>query len=321
MKKLGLVLTLTLTLAACTSSTTPLPPRIVNGVVSWISTPAPPTTSSTTTTTTLPPAPPCSASVLRVRQGPGGAGLGNVAIPFYLTNVGKVTCRLSGYPSLTAITTSGARILLKPGHGTYFGDMTAVDLPPGARGTYLLAGSDVCFGAVTTTTQPVYRAVVVELPSGRGSFVVKSFPPCGPFYGFDETQLGVRPPTPGVFVPAPGTIPSLQATVQPPARIEGGHVLHFTVVLSNPGPRPVSFSPCPGYTEVLTLIKGATVRVHTWSYELNCQVVMRLNAGKSAKFAMEMTVPKVMQAQTAKFIWELDTGNGPVSGRPVTVYP
>ncbi len=284
MRKLGLVVmvAMTMMLAGCTSLSTPAPQHTAAGVVAWISAPAPPTTSTTTTTTTLAPAPPCSASGLRIRVGPGGVGLGNVVVPIYLTNVGKVTCRLSGYPSLTAITTAGAHILLKPGYGTYFGDMTAVDLRPSARGNYLLAGTDMCFGATTTTTQPVYRAVVVELPSGKGSFLTKSFPPCGPIYGFDESQLGVTPPAAGVFVPAPGTLASLQAKVEPPARIEGGHVLHYTVVLSNPGPRAVSFSPCPGYTEILTLIMGAHVQVHTWSYKLNCQGIKRLASGKSS---------------------------------------
>ena len=238
--------------------------------------------------------------------------------------MGKLTCRLSGYPSLTAITTSGARILLKPGHGTYFGDMTAVDLRPGARGEFLLAGTDMCLGATTTTTtttQPVYRAVIVELPSGRGSFLIKSFPPCGPFYGFDESQLGVTPLVPGVFVPAPGTVASLQASVEPPSRIESGHVLDYTVVLSNPGPRAVSFSPCPGYTEILTVIMGARVQVHTWSYQLNCQSIKRLAPGKSARFEMEMTVPKVSQMRATKFSWELDTGNGPFVGTGGRVDP
>jgi len=214
-----------------------------------------------------------------------------------------------------------ARILLRPRHGTYFGDMTAVDLRPGASGNYLLAGSDMCFGATNTTTGPVYRTVVVELPSGRGSFSIKTFPPCGPIYGFNETQLGVRSPVPGVFVPAPGTLASLQATVEPPARIDSGHVLHYTVVLSNPGPRAVSFLPCPGYTEILTLIMGAHVQVHTWSYRLNCESIKRISPGKSARFEMEMTVPKVSQVRPAKFSWELDTGNGPFTGTGVRVYP
>jgi hypothetical protein len=36
---------------------------------------------------------------------------------------------------------------------------------------------------------------------------------------------------------------------------------------------------------------------------------------------MEMAVPKVSEMTVAKFSWELDTGNGPDSGRGVTVYP
>ena len=317
----AILVAMAIVLSACTSSAVPRPHhQYATGAVVWISTPAPPTTS-TTTTTTLAPAPPCSTSGLRARVGPGGAGLGNYVVPIYLTNVGKVTCRLSGYPSLTAITTAGARVPLKPGHGTYFGDMTAVDLRPGARGEFLLAGTDMCFGATTPTTQPVYRAVVVELPSGKGSFLTKSFPPCGPIYGFDESQLGVTPPAAGVFVPAPGTLASLQAKVEPPARIEGGHVLHYTVVLANPGSRAVTFSPCPGYTEFLTLVNGSRVQLHTWSYELNCQDIGRLEAGKTARFAMEMTVPKVSQVWVAKFSWELDTGNGPFVGTVVSVDP
>ncbi len=248
--------------------------------------------------------------------------MGNVGDNFYLTNAGKVTCRLSGYPTLTAITTSGARISLKPQHGTYFGNMTAANLRPGAIGEFLLAGTDACFNAPTTTMPPVvYRAVVISLPNNAGSFTTKRFPPFGYTNGFWESQVGVSPPVPGVFVPASGTIASLQAKLELPARITGGEVLHYSVVLSNPGPRAVSFSPCPGYTEFLTLTKGLSVRLHTWSYELNCRAIARLQAGKSARFEMEMTVPKVSQVWVAKFSWELDTGNGPFVGTVVSVDP
>jgi hypothetical protein len=248
--------------------------------------------------------------------------MGNVVSLFYLTNSGKVTCRLSGYPTLRAITATGKRLSLAPKHGTYFGDMVPVNLRPGTKGVFLLSGDTACFNYPTTTVPPVvYRAVVIDWPNRAGSFTTKTFPPCGYTDGFWESQVGIAPPTPGVFVPVPGSLASLQATLQLPLRAEGGHSLHYTVVLSNPGPRAVSFSPCPGYTEVLTLIKGTSVHVRTWSYELDCQVVKRLGSGKSATFAMEMAVPKVSEMTVAKFSWELDTGNGPDSGRGVTVYP
>jgi hypothetical protein len=83
----------------------------------------------------------------------------------------------------------------------------------------------------------------------------------------------------------------------------------------------VTFLPCPGYTEFLTLVNGSRVQVHTWSYELNCQAIGHLEAGKTARFAMEMTVPKVSQVWVAKFSWELDTGNGPFVGTVVSVDP
>ncbi len=325
MPKLGplAMMMMALVVAGCTSSTAPRPhPQYATGAVAWVSTPASPTTSTTTTTTTLVPAPPCSVSVLRARAGPGGAGLGNYVVPVYLTNIGKVTCRLSGYPTLTAIATSGERAAVKTQHGTYFGNMTAADLHPGARGEFLLAGVDACLNAPTTTVPPIiYRAVVVGLPNNGGSITTKSFPLCGYTDGFWESQLGVTPPVPGVFVPVPGTPASLQARVELPARVEGGHVLHYSVVLLNPGSRAVTFLPCPGYTEFLTLVNGSRVQVHTWSYELNCQAIGHLEAGKTARFAMEMTVPKVSQVWVAKFSWELDTGNGPFVGTVVSVDP
>ena len=226
MPKLGplAMMMMALVVAGCTSSTAPRPhPQYATGAVAWVSTPASPTTSTTTTTTTLVAAPPCSVSVLRARAGPGGAGLGNYVVPVYLTNIGKVTCRLSGYPTLTAIASSGERVAVKTQHGTYFGNMTAADLHPGARGEFLLAGVDACLNAPTTTVPPIiYRAVVVGLPNNGGSITTKSFPLCGYTDGFWESQLGVTPPVPGVFVPVPGTPASLQARVELPARVEGG---------------------------------------------------------------------------------------------------
>jgi len=136
----------------------------------------------------------------------------------------------------------------------------------------------------------------------------------GPWAG---TEANVYPP--GVFPPAPGDMAFLQAKLALPFHAIGGQVLHYSVVLSNPGPRAVSFSRCPGYTESLVLNNGSKIQTHTWSYELNCQTVRRLEAGKTVRFAMKMTVPKVSRTEGAKVIWELDTGNGPFAGSGVTV--
>ena len=76
-----------------------------------------------------------------------------------------------------------------------------------------------------------------------------------------------------------------------------------------------------GFQEFLTLVNGSRVQVHTWSYELNRQAIGRLEAGKTARFAMETTVPKVSQVWVAKFSWELDTSNGPFVGTVVSVDP
>ena len=176
-----------------------------------------------------------------------------------------------------------------------------------------------------------YKYAKVVLPNGEGSFITSEMPPCVPV----SLSIGVVPPEPAL--PPPGSLAALDVTIDSPARIRAGHVLHYTVVLSNPrqvyGPsgeeanRTVSFAPCPGYTESLDLYRpGHVGQVHTWTYKLNCGPVGRLAPGKSARFAMELPVPTVSKALPAAVGWNVNTNNGNIfnaaaMSQNVKVYP
>jgi hypothetical protein len=195
------------------------------------------------------------------------------------------------------------------------------NIGPKSTGYFVTGGTDMCLGAPPGQNGDVvpvgYRRFVIELPNGEGSISTSYMPPCGPL---GVSQVGTTPPSAVELVPAPGTLPYLQATLQLPARIFGGRVLHYVIVLSNPGSTPVPLKPCPGYSEWLTLVAGAKVNVHTWSFMLNCTGTGAIRGDKAVSFAMEMTVPSVSRTEIAKFSWQLETANGPFRGTVVNVF-
>jgi len=228
---------------------------------------------------------------------------------FHLTNLGRSTCRLGGYPALYGITPGGKHEAIAVGHGTFFGNLVAVDLPPGARGEFIIGGNDMCVGVPPGEVIPrpiTYRVLLVELPDHEGSFVTRRFPPCGPL---DVSELGTEPPSAVIPTPRPGTLESLQAAVTLPQGVYGGRLLSYVVTLTNPTRTPVALTPCPGYTEFLTLVEGMKVHLFARAYQLNCRSVQRLAGGASVRFAMRLEIPAVSQATPAKFGWGLDVGD------------
>lgn len=292
------------------------------GVVAWTSTPAPPTSPSTTTTTTLAPALPCARSSLGIEPGRGAAAAGNELSNAVLTNIGQTTCRLSGYPRVFGVTTTGERVLIRTGHSPFFPNLVPADIRPGHKASVFISGADVCLGETTSTDglrAVPYRRLLLVLPHHEGSVVMKSFPPCEPLA---VSRVGVEPPSVSPPAPPPGSLQSLRATTKLHEDVQGGQVLHYVVTLTNPDQKAVFLSSCPGYTEFLGLIAGMHVRVKKHSYDLNCRPVRRILPRHSVSFAMEIPVPRVAKPTQAKFGWSLDVaGIGPGVGGAVTVEP
>jgi len=307
-----------LALGACTSSTTQPPHRTATGVVAWISTPAPPTTSSTTTTTTLAAAPLCAKGNLDISPPIDSAATQQLFVSFRLTNVGKTTCRLQGYPVVWGTNATGKLVLVHAHDGLGVLNPVAADLAPGASGYFMIQENDFCLSEQPSSPYRVhYRELVAYLPNGAGTAKTPNIAPCGPI---EVTPVGVQPLLPGELPAAePGTAAFLQVSVHLPARIVSGRVLDYIVELANPGSRPIALQPCPGYRESLGVLMSKTAFQR--SYELNCRAVGQIGPHKTVSFEMEIPVPKVSKPADAKFVWLLDTPYHQGWGRPIRVYP
>jgi hypothetical protein len=321
-RKLGLmaVVTVTLSLAACTGSSTSPDHHSATGLIAWTPTPAPPTTSSTTTTTTLAPAPLCTKADLHIGPSFTGGATGHIGVSFRLTNIGKITCRLRGYPVLFAITQAGSRVVVPVHHGTFFIDAVPGNLTRKTSGYFVIVSSDFCLGVPPGSVGGLYplhyRKLVIDLPDGASVVTGAKIFACGPL---EVSQVGVQPPIPGQLpAPQPGAVSFLDVRVAYPARIAGDSVLDYVVYLSNRGSSAVVLSPCPAYTESLGIPPRTAVRR---LYELNCRAVGQIGPHKSVGFEMEMPVPKVSKLVQAKFIWSLDTSYQQAGGGLHEVYP
>ncbi len=285
-----------------------------------------PTTTMVPTTTTLAPAPPCTASDLRAKSGEGGAAAGNLANPIVLSNVSRSTCRLAGYPDLVGIRKSGALHALAATHLSMFGPLDPANLSPGQSGRLVIGTEDGCQAlnapaAVAAANSVGHRfdGVEVVLPDRRGILRVDHVV-FNTACGVSETGLGVAPsPAPA---PPAGSLATLTATAHIQKQIRSGHLLEYTVTLTNPTRTSVELHPCPSYEEALYLYTQGGKGDHvTRSYTLDCATVPALGAGVSATFAMKIEVPQVAVRTAAKFIWTIDAFTGPAAGEGLVVLP
>jgi uncharacterized protein DUF4232 len=278
------------------------PPR----VVSWADEPLPPYRTPPAQLIHYPAnAPPCAASQLRLRKGRGGAATGHVFQELVLTNAGSSACLVRGYPTLTALAPSGARVTLRPRRGqTFFGQLLTANAAPGSHVFVFLETVDIC------PTPPMhYRELALALPSGTVRSHVSIVVDCG----LRMTRVG-RPERYGVPSASPGTPGKLAARIVVPRTVARGGLLRFTVVLRNPTSRPVSLDPCPGYTESL-FAQQASVRA---TYRLNCKQVTVLAPHARQRYAMQLRVPAGATG-LAKVGWSIDTATGPFAGGVVRI--
>jgi len=257
-------------------------------------------------------APPCRASVLSVRQGRGGVGLGNELEELIFTNTGTRPCLLRGYPAIEGRIGGSSPVALHPmRNGTYFGELVPANVPPHGHVLLDFATSHGCDNGARRAT--VYRNLIFTLPGGgrvsggRAALSVTC--------GLSMTTFGLRPRyrnTPA----APGSVGTLQATIRLPRSVRAGSVLDYTVTLANPTEKTVTFpASCPGYTQGL-YTSGA--QLHR-SYRLDCAPARGLAPHARATFAMELPVPESTSDSAAKIGWNLDTPNGPFAGGTIRV--
>ena len=256
-------------------------------------------------------APLCRASQLRVRQGRGGAAAGTQYERLVLTNVGARTCLLRGYPTITGVNEGTRSPLRVRREGVVFFQLVPTDVRPGGHSFLELATSDACNGGRNKPT--VYRQLEIAVRgvgTVRAPAHVEIADVCGLYVSYFGLPARYTP-----VAPQPGTAGTLWATLHLPPTVQAGHVLAYTITLSNRTGTAVKVKPCPGYNEG---IYEVGFHVRRW-LALNCSTVQVIGSHQAVRFAMELSVPARMPAGRAKFAWSLDTPYGPFAGGVITV--
>jgi hypothetical protein len=250
-----------------------------------------------------------------VTQGRVAAGLGNELEELVFHNRGR-PCLLRGYPTVSGVTTGGARRTLRPsrsGGGTYFGRLVPADMPRGGHTLLDFATGRVCEGGTRRGT--TYRDLVFRLRNGgivRAGKNVTITEVCG----LSMSTFGLRPAPPRPPTPPPAAVGTLTATIAAPATIRAGDTLDYVITLANPTSVTVRLSPCPGYTQGI-YVDGLVGR---GSFALNCDTVQAIPPHQHVRYAMRLQVPN-RSARVAKLGWSLNDPNGPFAGTALQVTP
>ena len=302
--------------AAQRLATSPVEPDWLNQVQPFVNRPAPeyvprrPEPSPYPTT-----APPCRASQLRVTQGPGGVGAGNILMRVNFINVSQAPCQLGGLPQVVGLTAAGQLATLPVTGNGYFIAPIPADIAPGESGV-LNIGTANSGNCPTGPADVTYRALRFELPGGGWISTDLSLTAgCGVL---SISGLGKEP---GPYVeptPSPGSIGTLRATLEGfPDMARAGTTVDFVVAVANTTDLAVSLSPCPSYTMVFSPL---TPTVHT--FYLNCDKVTVIPHRTTVRYAMELAIPRDVAPDWqfgARFGWSLNSGFGPYAGGVIKI--
>ncbi len=281
------------------------------GVVPWVNRSATPSEPAPTP----PPgafARPCGPSDLHVSVGRVGQAMGNLNLPVTLVNRSTTACSLSGYPSLSGVSSTGASVPLRVAHGSYFGDPgSAGNLKPGGVGGLNIGGGAECAAARNgvNRTYPVLR---IGLPAGGTVDIPAAFDTS---CVVDVSALGAIPLT----NPTEPPVSPLQAEISAPATVEQGAVLAYVVALHNTGATAYPLEPCPDFEQALgTGSSAGWVATITYGL-LNCDAVHEVPAGGTVSYEMRLAVPIDQPTGDAKFTWLLLGDSGPLANAPMQV--
>lgn len=241
--------------------------------------------------------------------GPSGRALYRIS----LSNHGRTACSLVGFADISLIASQG-NVVTTPQSDDY--GLAGTDiarlvlLPPNqptpapqttVNGAYFVFEWYYC-GA----TPPPILAIEIALPGSAATRRV-ALSPKGP-----QIQPRCDDPSQGRVLLASAiqgpngnrgavTPPSLRVAIGGlPDTLAAGATLRYTVTLTNDSRAPIAFEPCPDYEEGFAPDRLV-------SYQLNCAPLQRLDAGRSATFAMEFTVlPSSMTPVGQQtFLWRL----------------
>jgi len=301
-------------------------PTSTPGVVSWA--PLPPS-GGVVPAISLPPSPdpagadglpPCHAANLQVSSERDGAGGTRY---LFLTFTAIRSCRLGGYPSVTALDGSGRTLAVpvqREASSGQYGYPVAVG--SGAPATLSLGWSSAWCAAEIDVAR-----LRVVLPDGGGTVTTDGFGQSA-CYGTpgsgEKAPIIVRAFTPQTFTPARVVTAFDGVSVEPilPESIAAGGRLRFAVVLTAPAGPDVPLEMCPDYRINIGDVHGSTEA----TYALNCAAVAYRDAaghpylpgGTPVRFEMEADAPNA-PAAAAKLVWQLLIPDPVVGGGTVDI--
>ena len=303
----SILVALAIVLAGCGSSER----ASSGGPVPWVSQPRPryeiPPPKAVRYTTD---APPCRAADVRVSGGRNAAAAGNLLEELVFTNAGAKACLLRGYPTVTADTPSGRRVL-HPRRDTFFGKLVPADLPPGGH-VFLDFGTSDCGCRCESIDGVRYRHLVFTLPEGGAIDAGRITITNGCYLDMSAFGLPERDEQPQA---TPGTAETLEAKARLPATARAGGTLRYVITLTNPNGVSVVFTPCPGYTQYIGNEGGGG----QGSFALNCAAVKEIPPHGHIAYEMRLEVPSGLVSGPAKVAWRLNTTAGPSTAGVVRI--
>ncbi len=235
-----------------------------------------------------------------------GALLGSFATasgadtPVVLRNTGSTPCYVNGVPDLTIVDSQGqvlASVRGAGGTGTqYDSGISAVDVlmpagtPPLSDSMGTSASENLTPGLTfvhirwTGCAHEPASKLYLDLPRGAGrvivAFAVAAPDPNGCSQGSPLVRDPLKPT--GVVWPPPPDFLKGEYSLDMPASVARGATFTYFVTVHNASDHDYVLTPCPDYTEAL-IPDGTTV-----NYQLNCEPVGAIRAGRSIKFEMKL---------------------------------
>ena len=243
--------------------------------------------------------PDCSPAALRASvslQGATGSQLGGLR----LTNRGRKLCLLHGPLRLVLLDDRGRRLALARKSSRWpVGD---VRVAPGGSAGAMLQLFNACDRRSTAHLWAVLARGQGRVDLGIGPAGRCNAPRSPPSY----IVVGFIPDdTPTSAEEAAQRAGLRVVAIQLPARVSGGRLLRYTVVIRNRSTRPVPMKRCPRFYEQLWLWTREPGVVLTNEYTLNCRPLHGVfPAGKRIAFQMQIAVPE-RSSGTATLSWGL----------------
>lgn len=282
------------------------PPSAATGVsssIAWLNVP------TSMPTAVLPPpqeTSPCVAADLQLASQNAGAYHGDATENLILSNSSTEPCYLSGVPQVTVHLTGGAAVgASSSGFATQ-----RVVLVPSQRVSVLLGSPGACANVGRPQVASFY---VVSFGAAGGAIQTPTASldiQCGAPTVLDFEALAANVEPSSTTHTALSALSALQARIHASGHASVGATYSYAVEVTNPTSSPISFSPCPSFSESISTTSGL---ISQRTFLLNCDAAPEIKAGSTLTFDMELQVPSTFPVGRQKLSWQMQAP-GPAAG-------